>query len=575
MRRIIGIALTFIVSASLLTAAHAQHAPMEPAGLFNPLYWQEAPEGKELYRVWDSNSAYRIASSLNTLNQDGCNWYSDPCTMDDYPGLNGEYLLGQCEAVQDPVCLEEMSGILVDGANIPAVFDSFYQNPYEDAYTGNRPGAWDLGIPEGKVMSIWRLPGVVHSGGSDRYLLKFYLYWIGCQNGDFARAVGCEPGQPIFQKLSFDLIPFSLHKFDGFQDGGLMPANTENSGRAGVQESFPNGLSLSVKIRAPKYLSGWVRMRAENATVDSEPISDLTSRISIQATPTVVPGLNIFSPVISDPSGNEQRQVNFDPSQLWVAEKLRVPAQDRSSGELRVFGFTTMESPVASWFTQCKKQVPGLVGYVASNSMFYKSGAPEFKNGSLSYSIAGMHYLSDGSVAKGNYELIINKEFAKCLYGVQNLSPSATIQVINSNGVEEVAVASVSDQGDWISLRASNFTFSTKEVRVTLREKSGFAVSQKTLTAFSQNDTGLNSKQKAQVRAAVDANPSAEKFICTGIRFYDQPMSANITVGKRAKAACNYAKQLNPNLSTWYQSKATKARLYAGKVLLTLKSPND
>jgi hypothetical protein len=100
-----------------------------------------------------------------------------------------------------------------------------------------------------------------------------------------------------------------------------------------------------------------------------------------------------------------------------------------------------------------------------------------------------------------------------------------------------------------------------------------YSVYQKTLATFSSSATTLTSQQKAQVKATVEANPTAEKFICTGIRYYDQPMSVNITVRKRAKAACEYAKQLNPELSTWFQNKPTKARSYAGKVLLTVKSP--
>ena len=103
---------------------------------------------------------------------------------------------------------------------------------------------------------------------------------------------------------------------------------------------------------------------------------------------------------------------------------------------------------------------------------------------------------------------------------------------------------------------------------------SEYTVKQKTLATFSSSATGLTSQQKAQVKATVEANPTAEKFICTGIRYYDQPMSVNITVRKRAKAACEYAKQLNPALSTWFQNKPTQARSYAGKVLLTVKSPN-
>lgn len=102
-----------------------------------------------------------------------------------------------------------------------------------------------------------------------------------------------------------------------------------------------------------------------------------------------------------------------------------------------------------------------------------------------------------------------------------------------------------------------------------------YTVYQKTLATFSSSATGLTSQQKAQVKATVEANPDAEKFICTGIRYYSQPMDLNIMVRKRAKAACDYAKQLNPNLSTWYQNKPTQAKSYAGKVLLTIKSPSS
>ncbi len=100
-----------------------------------------------------------------------------------------------------------------------------------------------------------------------------------------------------------------------------------------------------------------------------------------------------------------------------------------------------------------------------------------------------------------------------------------------------------------------------------------YKVYQRTLATFSGNATALTDAQRAQVRRAVEENPDAEKFVCTGIRFHSQPMSINIMVRKRAKAACEYAKQLNPNLSTWFQNKPTQARSYAGKVLLTVKSP--
>ena len=100
-----------------------------------------------------------------------------------------------------------------------------------------------------------------------------------------------------------------------------------------------------------------------------------------------------------------------------------------------------------------------------------------------------------------------------------------------------------------------------------------YTVSQKTLASFSEAATGLTRQQKEQVRGVIAANPQATKFVCTGIRYQSQPMSENLKVRKRAKAACDYAKELSPGLSTWYQSKVTQAQSYAGKVLLTVKSP--
>jgi hypothetical protein len=102
-----------------------------------------------------------------------------------------------------------------------------------------------------------------------------------------------------------------------------------------------------------------------------------------------------------------------------------------------------------------------------------------------------------------------------------------------------------------------------------------YVARQKTLSGFSGSTTTLTSALRAEVKQAVDENPYAEKFICTGIRLEGQPMSLNIVVRKRAKAACDYAKELNPALSTFVQNKPTKAASYNGKVLLTLKVPAD
>lgn len=100
-----------------------------------------------------------------------------------------------------------------------------------------------------------------------------------------------------------------------------------------------------------------------------------------------------------------------------------------------------------------------------------------------------------------------------------------------------------------------------------------YEVFQRTLSPFSGTATTLTSIQKSQIKSAVDANLTAEKFICTGIKFKSAPMSENKVVRARAKAACDYAKQLNPSLSTFFQNKPSTSKSYSGKVLLSVKTP--
>ena len=99
-------------------------------------------------------------------------------------------------------------------------------------------------------------------------------------------------------------------------------------------------------------------------------------------------------------------------------------------------------------------------------------------------------------------------------------------------------------------------------------------VVQKTLTSYSANTVPLSNLQKSEIQSLVEGNPEADKFICTGIRLSTAPVSENVLVRKRAKAACDYAKTLNPSLSVWFQNKPTTVRSFAGKVLITVKQPS-
>jgi hypothetical protein len=90
------------------------------------------------------------------------------------------------------------------------------------------------------------------------------------------------------------------------------------------------------------------------------------------------------------------------------------------------------------------------------------------------------------------------------------------------------------------------------------------------IPAFIGKAFNLTAAQKVAIREILKGS-TATKFLCTAIRLTGGPASQNILYLKRAKAVCAYAKTQRPTLSTWYQSKQTKVKSYAGKVLMGLR----
>ena len=90
------------------------------------------------------------------------------------------------------------------------------------------------------------------------------------------------------------------------------------------------------------------------------------------------------------------------------------------------------------------------------------------------------------------------------------------------------------------------------------------------IPAFIGKAFNLTPAQKAAVKEILKGS-TATKFVCTAIRLTSGPASQNVLYLKRAKAVCDYAKSQRPTLSTWFQSKPTKVKSYAGKVLMGLR----
>lgn len=91
------------------------------------------------------------------------------------------------------------------------------------------------------------------------------------------------------------------------------------------------------------------------------------------------------------------------------------------------------------------------------------------------------------------------------------------------------------------------------------------------LSKYPRSSYSLSTVQQSQIDSKVKGKDVVEKVICTGVIMNSYSYSQKLLVRKRAKLACEYAKLVNPNVATWYQSKVTKASSMAGRVMINTK----
>ena len=459
-------------------------------------------------------------------------------------------------------------------------------------FTGNP----SVGVPSGVGPAIFESP-VAHTGGNE-YTLKASL--------DFWYTKSPPQGREKLEAREFILEAFATKREVGQQyfasyadvcrdtidNKSITPCSSgpmqtecvySDDGVCGVEHYMTEGQVVKVSLILTNQLTGWFKGRLKDPGIEVLPIDENYSRVVISGESVQVPRFlatfslekgdpDIVGPLEDNAHGGPYTLFNAaSPRAMEIIQGMRERVNDTAAGVSTIWSIGSISADRAvsngQGSSACLADTTRLLGIVTTNAMTYLGSAPTFDSGYLSYKVAGLHYAPDGeTVNEGTYDLVMRSDVARCLYGFKNAPVSATVAVVGEQGEEKVATTIVSEKDGWLKLAAYGFTFSEKEIQVQLRQSQ-----MKTLKTFSGSRTSLTSAQKAEIRDLLEKSDGNTKFICTGIRYYEQPMSVNIMVRKRAKEACEYAKSINPNFSYWYQTKPTKARSYAGKVFIVSK----
>lgn len=258
----------------------------------------------------------------------------------------------------------------------------------------------------------------------------------------------------------------------------------QDRGRCGVREDFADGVQIQLSLRVSSALGGWFKGRLINPDFAVTPTTDGENLITVTGSQAKVPQLqawvsqirasqaiqNLFSPknMAGYAGGGVGLQASYSNTPAFV-NAFRDAANDTAAGMLTDWSFST----IGSTGNPCLSDTSKVLGIVTTNASIYDGQAPEFADGALVYRVGGYHWLKDGSLNLGTYDLILRKETARCLYGFSSAPMTASVSVSSDAGPENVATTNFAEVGDWDHFTAYGFTFSNPKIEVKLSQAVG------------------------------------------------------------------------------------------------------
>lgn len=373
-------------------------------------------------------------------------------------GLSLRLFLPVCSSTLTSLCIQALE--VSQDQNSPLVVAKYLANEDGRTYPANAA----RGTPEGSTPSIWQVPGVKNSGGSDRYLVKVLL-----------DAFITSEGKKLF---IFDLNAL----VDG--DSKLLASQR-----------------VALTLRIPSTLTGWLNGRLTDPKILVSQIDGTQNQIRVEANPVTVPEVDITltpeqkaalpDPNFFDRQGQSWNSVNAgNPVAMEWIKQLSGVMKNTSSGEHTSWFFSTVGARRGN---ACLSDKSRVIGLVTTNSAVYAPGAPDFDGGFLNYKVGGLHYKADGKTLNvGTYDLLIRSDVARCLYNFTNAPLSATVSISYEEGEKQVGTSTLSEKDGWLHLGAYGFTFSNPTLKVKLK---GVSASSK---SSPQANPSPSSQQKSQ-----------------------------------------------------------------------------
>jgi hypothetical protein len=485
----------------------------------------ESAFGHHLVVIEDGHTNTTTYSLLNMYGPAGsyvCTSTSDQNCKDANAGFYRAFF-PECKGASDADCVESLSVIDSNGIESDAQFSEYiYKNAHPNEYQGDGV----LTPLHASDPSIWKIPNAKHEYGDEYLLLVSQTNTIvrGSDTGDQASfSINLFP-------ISKKETPFTQEDVNGFANYPKCNQKIPSKGLpyiscgAGAHEfgsyrcaakqiigatclmphAFPENLRFKVRVRMSKEPANMLHGRMDNpeiSIINSGKFSTITVTAGSIRVPILYSGGQYNSlpedikdywdkclsagscrystrqfsgNIISDP---QQRNIQFYSDPFGETALSLIPVFSKSVKDTAIaapssWSIQTLPTSQLKGAASCFAKGSGFKGVVATNSTTYSEGPPKFEEGTLSYKVASLHYLPNGDVFKGRYDLILRSDVARCLYGFSSAPINATISVTSVDGNSQVATTVVNEKNNWLYLSAAGFTFSSPKIDIKLTQES-------------------------------------------------------------------------------------------------------
>ena len=432
-----------------------------------------------------------------------CTGIDDPnCSTAPY--LRYFALLPPCKSLTEVDCIESVYAI-VPGS--PARINGIYRESIPEKVVRAYKADPKNGLPQGSNSGVWEIPDVKHGGKTSDYVA--IVSRVGAikregnnwtpvpagmfhSGGDFRAAI--YPTTLVKDsryKANVAVISQQAWgKSTAINHPSQLPFDVcaiVGDGVCALRQPFPENVQFGMVIRFSKVISGWMHGRIDSPEIDYQ-ITSYGTRVDMKGLATRVPILAgwVDPNEFSDEVKNKYTQFG----QLSSLGRTTYPGSsgDNAMDMLGIWSKALKDTAAANpsqWIfynlsdqdiagsSACIKSSKTLAGFVTTNSTTYTATPPIYneKTGTLDYKVASPHFLPDGKVFQGKYNLYIDSKVARCIYKFSNAPISASVSITSSDGGQQsIATTVVKESSGWLHLSASGFTFSSPTLKVKLTQ---------------------------------------------------------------------------------------------------------